>query len=268
MNVPQNPPVALTIAGSDSGGGAGIQVDLKAFAANGAYGTSAISCLTAQNPDGVSEVFPIPPDLVIEQARQVDRFYPIRSIKTGMLYSREIIIAIAGFLEEKNGNCPIVVDPVMVATSGAILLDPNAIAELRESVLPHATLITPNLDEAAVFLGERPETDTLAEAAVAIARDFETAVLLKGGHLLGNIVWDVLATPDANITEWKDDRIENVDTHGSGCTLASAIAARLALGEPLERAVAIARDYLRNGLLEALQVGPRSFINHFPSPPR
>lgn len=259
-------PAVLTIAGSDSGGGAGIQADIKAFAANGAYGTTAITCLTAQNPDGVSQVFPVPAETVVEQARQVADFFSLRAIKTGMLFSAEIIRGVGSFLDERAMDCPVVVDPVMVATSGATLLEPHAITALREAILPRAALITPNLDEAALLLGERPEADAMADAALKIAREFGAAVLLKGGHLPGNTVRDILAEPDGTITEWTGNRISCVNTHGSGCTLAAAIAAQMGRGETVRRAAEIGREYLRRGLLAPTPTGAGTFINHFPGP--
>ena len=255
-------PVALSIAGSDSGGGAGVQADLLTFAANGVFGTTAITCLTAQNPDGVSGVAAIEPEFVAEQARQVFRFFDVRAVKTGMLFNAPIIAAVAALLGARRG-LPVVVDPVMVATSGATLLQPEAVAAVREQLLPLAALVTPNLDEAAVLLGRRPGDEAAMRAgALELARRFGVPFLLKGGHLGGTRLVDVLARPDGGTERWSGERIEGVDTHGSGCTLSSAIAAQLALGRPLLEAVAAGRDYLRRGMERGAVAGGRKFIAH------
>jgi len=255
-------PVALSIAGSDSGGGAGVQADLLTFAANGVFGTTAITCLTAQNPDGVSGVVALEPEFVAEQARQVFRFFAVRAVKTGMLFNAPIIGAVAGLLREHR-EIPVVVDPVMVATSGAALLQTEAVAAVSAQLLPLAALVTPNLDEAAVLLGRRPGDEAEMRAgALELAKRFGVPFLLKGGHLHGNELVDVLATPDGGLSRWAGLRIEGVDTHGSGCTLSSAIAAQLALGRALSDAVAAGRDYLRRGLERGAAVAGRTFIAH------
>ena len=255
-------PVALSIAGSDSGGGAGVQADLLTFAANGVFGTTAIACLTAQNPDGVSGVAAIEPAFVAEQARQVFRFFDVRVVKTGMLFNAPIIAAVAEVLRERRG-VPAVVDPVMVATSGAALLKPEAVAAVCEQLMPLAALATPNLDEAAVLLGRRPaDAREMEAAALELAKRYGTAFLLKGGHLGGDELVDVLATPDGRTERWVGARIAGVDTHGSGCTLSSAIAAHLALGRSLVEAVAAGRDYLRRGMERGVATGGRRFIAH------
>ncbi len=255
-------PVALSIAGSDSGGGAGVQADLLTFAANGVFGTTAITCLTAQNPDGVSGVAAIAPEFVVAQARQVFRFFKVRAVKTGMLFNAPIIAAVAALLREHRG-VPVVVDPVMVATSGAALLQPEAVAAVQEQLLPLAALVTPNLDEAAVLLGRRPESSAaMRVGALELAQRFRVPFLLKGGHLGGDELVDVLALPDGLSERWVGRRIEGVDTHGSGCTLSSAIAAQLALGRPLIEAVATSREYLRRGMARGVATGGRKFIAH------
>lgn len=255
-------PVALTIAGSDSGGGAGIQADLRTFSACGAYGASAVTCLTAQNPDSVTSVSPVTPDFLLEQLLQVDRFFQIAAAKTGMLFSEELIRAVARFLRQRP-HLRVVVDPVMVSTSGAILLQPAAVQALQDELLPLAALVTPNLDEAAVMLGEKPATGAeMAEAALALLRRFRRPVLLKGGHLEGNTLIDILALRDEEVVEFRDPRIENVDTHGSGCTLSAAIAAHLAQGRELREAVATSRTYLRRAMNAAVVLRGRRFINH------
>jgi len=255
-------PVALTIAGSDSGGGAGVQADLLTFAAHGVFGTSAVTCLTAQNPDGVTAVVALDPAFVTEQAQQVLRFFDVRVVKTGMLFSAAIVAAVAAVLRERRG-LPAVIDPVMVATSGAALLQPEAVAAVREQLLPLAALVTPNLDEAAVLLGRRPANDAeMRSAAAELAQIFGVPFLLKGGHLAGDELVDWLAWPDGHTERFAGPRIPEVDTHGSGCTLASAIAAQLALGRPLAEAVAGGRGYLRRGLQRPLSLRGRRFIAH------
>ncbi|MGH8019237.1 MAG: bifunctional hydroxymethylpyrimidine kinase/phosphomethylpyrimidine kinase [Opitutaceae bacterium] len=256
-------PVALTIAGSDSGGGAGIQADLLTFAALGVFGTTAITCLTAQNPDGVSRVHEAPAEMVRKQMRQAGDFFAPRAAKTGMLFSRAIIREVAGFLGERKRRLKTVVDPVMVATSGARLLREDAIAAMLQELIPLATLVTPNLDEAAVMLGERPSNRGEAvDAADELARRFRVPFLLKGGHMAGAKVFDVLAVPKALPVALASRRIENVNTHGSGCTLSAAIAAHLARGATLEAAVAGGRAFLHKGLRRPLRVRGENYIAH------
>ena len=255
-------PVALSIAGSDSGGGAGVQADLLTFAANGVFGTTAITCLTAQNPDGVSGVVALAPEFVAEQALQVFRFFDVRAVKTGMLFNAAIIGAVAGLLRENRG-VPAVVDPVMVATSGAALLQPEAVAAVVAQLFPLAALVTPNLDETAVLLGRRPVDEAeMGVAASELARRFGVPFLLKGGHLGGDELVDVLAQPDGRSERWVGARIAGVDTHGSGCTLSSAIAAQLALGRTLVEAIEEGRAYLRRGLERGVALRGRKFIAH------
>lgn len=263
MSKQSDMPVALSIAGSDSGGGAGIQADLLTFAANGVFGTTAITCLTAQNPDGVTGIEAMPADFVRQQIEQVHRYFTIGAIKTGMLFNDEIVGAVSGFLED-HPDIPVVVDPVMVATSGAVLLHEKAISALQLKLLPRAAVLTPNLDEAAVLLGSRANTaEGMKKDALRLASTVGVPVLLKGGHLEGTPdVVDVLAFPDGTIREFSAKRIENVDTHGSGCTLSSAIAARLALKDNLVQAVGEALGYLRGGMRQPLQLNGRAFIQH------
>ncbi len=256
-------PVALSIAGSDSGGGAGIQADLLTFAANGVFGTTVITCLTAQNPDGVSAIEVLPAPFVREQLEQVRRWFRLGAVKTGMLYSADIIATVAAFLGE-HPHIPAVVDPVMVASSGAVLLHESAIGMMRERLLPRAALVTPNLDEAAVLLGARPATAAdMEQAAAELAARIGAPVLLKGGHLPDTEeVADVLARPGGAVSAFTARRIDGVNTHGSGCTLASAIAAHLARGRELAAAIGEALAYLRRGLAQPLFLNGRPFIRH------
>lgn len=255
-------PVVLTIAGSDSGGGAGIQADLRTFSARDVFGTTAITCLTAQNPDSVTDVSPVKPDFLSEQILQVDRFFTLQAVKTGMLFSADLVQEVIKFLKERP-KLPAVIDPVMVATSGAVLLDPKTADLLREELLPLATVFTPNLDEAKIFLGEAPKNAReMNSAALELAKKIGAPVLLKGGHLKGELVTDVLADPGGEIHVFTDSRIMDVNTHGSGCTLAAAIASELAKGAILADAVATSRHYLRTAMQNSIQVGKQSFINH------
>lgn len=255
-------PVALTIAGSDSGGGAGIQADLRTFAANGVFGAAAITCLTAQNPDSVTRVMPVEADFLREQILQVDRFFSPSAVKTGMLFSTDLIREVAAYLKERP-QIQAVVDPVMVATSGAVLLEPEAVRILRDELLPAAALITPNLDEAGVLLDR---SITTAAGMDAAARDLVDLagkpILLKGGHLAGTSLVDVLAEPGGVVRHFEDVRIYDVDTHGSGCTLSAAIAAELAKGAKIVDAVAAARSYLRQAMSHPIRLGKRFFLNH------
>lgn len=261
-------PVALTIAGSDSGGGAGIQADILTFAACGAYATSAITCLTAQNPAGVSGVHPCPGAFVREQAEQVAKFFPVGAVKTGMLLNADIIGAVADFLAAHPG-IPYILDPVMVATSGARLLDGSALAALREKLVPRAALVTPNLDEAEILLGRRPSGFSLTQKddALALAKKLGVPVLLKGGHANNAELIDVYATPAGETLVLTATRRADIDTHGSGCTLAAAIAAFVARGRPLRDAVADAHAYLQRSISGALTVDGKIYIAHLQEAP-
>ena len=251
-------PVALTIAGSDSGGGAGIQADILTFAACGVFATSAITCVTSQNPSGVSGVHAVPGVFVRAQAEQVAGYFEVGAVKTGMLLNRDIIVATAAFLHA-HPDIPYVLDPVMVATSGARLLDDDALEALVSLLAPRATLVTPNLDEAAVLLGRRPESDA---DALELAERLGVPVLVKGGHADTDEPLDILATPDAETSVFRARRHPTVDTHGSGCTLAAAIAAHLAKKHSLPEAVAAAHAYLQRGIHRPIRVGGREYIAH------
>ena len=255
-------PVAMTIATSDSGCGAGVQADLLSFAARGVYGLTAFAALTAQNPDSVRSIFQLSASFLKEQCEHNDRYYDIAAIKTGMLFSKPLIEAASQFLRTKS--CPIVVDPVMVASSGAVLLKQDAI-EALEALLPLATLVTPNLDEACVLLQAplKEKVDVEASAAT-LARTYQTAFLIKGGHGEGDEIEDVLLSPKGQVHRFKAQRQKEVHTHGSGCTLSAAITAELAKGQQLPQAVKVAHSYLQRGFARALRVGGGAFIAHFP----
>lgn len=242
-------PIALTIAGSDSGGGAGIQADLKTFSALGAYGASVITALTAQNTCTVSAIHEVPPSFVTEQLLCVLSDLDVTAIKIGMLSSPVIIAAVADVLQE-NQQIPVVLDPVMVAKSGDSLLSDDALDALKERLCPLATVITPNLPEAAKLLSvdEAGNEQDVREQAQQLIDSGIAAVLMKGGHLKGNRSDDILIT-EQNTTEFPHPRIDTKNTHGTGCTLSSAIAAGLAKGNDLQSSVSVAESYVHNAIL-------------------
>ena len=242
------PPRILIVAGSDSGGGAGLQADLKTVLALGGYGMTAVTALTAQNTLGVHEVLPVPAAFVRRQMRVVLDDLGADAIKTGMLKDADIIAAVA---DELPAGVPVVVDPVMVAKGGAALLDPAAIDALRRLLLPRTTLLTPNLPEAEALLGIAiDDLDGMKRAAEALLAFGPAAILLKGGHLPGETVHDVLVDR-AGLRVFSAPRIPSRHTHGTGCTLASALATGLGSGRPLVEAVARARDYVRDAIRAA-----------------
>lgn len=252
---------ALSIAGSDSGGAAGIQADLLTFAACGVYGTTAITALTAQNHVGVADVQAAPAELVRAQIQQVMAYYPVAAVKVGMLLKAEIIEAVADFIQPGLG-LPVVVDPVMISSSGAMLIEPSAVQILTQRLLPKATLITPNFDEAAVLLGRRPETTPIAmeHAALALARQFGVPVLLKGGHFPLDPVVDVLAGPEGVRARLTAPRIQGVATHGGGCVLSAAITAHLARGLGLVESVEQGHAFLQRALAAPRMLKDRKII--------
>jgi hydroxymethylpyrimidine/phosphomethylpyrimidine kinase len=261
-------PVAMTIAGSDSGAGAGIQADLLTFAALGVYGVTAITSLTAQNPAGVKSVHAAPPEFVADELSQLSGYFDIGALKTGMLYDEGILSVVCDFLSAHR-DLKAVVDPVMVATSGAMLLRPGAAALVKSRLLPLAQIVTPNLDEVAVLTGSKPhDAASMRDAAKRIHEQCGAAVLVKGGHLADpDKVTDILFTKDGLCLSFEDKRLPNVNTHGGGCTLSAAIAAHLAKGEALEEAVALARRYLFSGMAHPLVLKGERFIAHFPEAP-
>ena len=244
-------PVALTIAGSDSGGGAGIQADLKSFASFGVYGTSVITAVTAQNTVSVTAVEEISPDSIAAQIRAVLEDFPVRAIKIGMLSSPAAIRVVARELTGFGG--PVVLDPVMVAKTGDALLREDAVSALVEELLPAASILTPNLPEAARLLGGTSigSLEEMKERGMAVLGLGPGAVLMKGGHAAGDECHDVLVTRDEEPLVFASRRVRTRNTHGTGCTLSSAIAAGLALGQELGAAVAAAHAYLQNAIRRA-----------------
>ncbi|MBP5530187.1 MAG: bifunctional hydroxymethylpyrimidine kinase/phosphomethylpyrimidine kinase [Lachnospiraceae bacterium] len=247
---------ALTIAGSDSCGGAGIQADIKTITANGVYAMSAITALTAQNTTGVTGIMEVTPEFLSLQLEAVfTDIYP-DAVKTGMVSSGELIKTISKTLKKYNAK-NIVVDPVMVATSGAKLISDEAIEVLKAELLPLATVITPNIPEAEVLSDMKIEDEEgMIAAAKAIYEKFNCNVLLKGGHQINDA--NDLLYRDGGYVWFKGKRIDNPNTHGTGCTLSSAIASNLAKGENLDDAVKHAKDYISGALAYMLDLGKGS----------
>lgn len=238
----------LTIAGSDSGGGAGIQADLKTFSACGCFGMSAITAITAQNTLGVTAIHPVPVDVLEAQIRAVIDDLGVDAIKIGMLHSAEVITRVASVLADyKIKN--VVLDPVMVATSGDPLIQDDAIMAMQEVLFPLVRLITPNLPEAEILLQEKID-GSLGDVAQQMASAFDVSVLAKAGHLKGTTLVDVLFDNElSQVFEFKNSRVETKNSHGTGCSLSSAIAANLALGESLDRSVYKGITYVHDGLV-------------------
>jgi hydroxymethylpyrimidine/phosphomethylpyrimidine kinase len=247
-------PVALTIAGSDSGGGAGIQADLKSFHAFGVFGASALTAVTVQNTRGVSGVHPIPVDIVRAQIRAVAEDLHPAACKSGMLATAELVRAVAESIREHR--LPhFVLDPVMVASSGDRLLDEDAERTVADELVPLAALVTPNLDEAAILVGAPvDDVDGMRRAASALVEMGARAALLKGGHLRSSELVDVLFDGE-DWHEWRRPKLETRNTHGTGCTLSAAIAAGLAHGRPLTRAVEDALGYVSRAMQAAPGLG-------------
>lgn len=254
-------PIALTIAGSDSGGGAGIQADLKTFTTLGVHGTTAITCLTAQNPKAVTGIQAAKPSFVLQQIEAVFAELKPHAVKTGMLFSTDIIRVISNFWKEGK-RPPLVVDPVMVSTSGAKLLKDSAIRALKNDLLPQAVLVTPNLDEAQILVDQSfSSIEDLRRAAKSIHSKFGCAALVKGGHLRGgkeavDIFYDgktelLLSAPFVN----------GVSTHGTGCTYSAAIAAGLAKGMDLPSAVSTAKEFISNAIAQSVRIRKHFALN-------
>ena len=247
-------PRLLTIAGSDSGGGAGIQADLKTFSALGCFGMSAITALTAQNTCGVRAIHGVPLNVLRDQIDAVVEDIGVDAVKIGMLHSPEMVQVVANAID-RHALPHVVMDPVMVATSGAVLIDSPAIAALVRELFGRAVLVTPNLDEATLLVGRTlANEDDMQSAAHELLAKGARAVLLKGGHLAGDVVSDLLQVAGAAPYWMRAPRIATANTHGTGCTLSSAIAAYLALGHSLIDAVEAARAYVRGALAAGAHV--------------
>lgn len=265
-NMKKEFPITLTIAGSDSGGGAGVQADLKTFSSLATFGTTVFTCLTAQNPDGVTGIYEISPDFVTSQLQAVATYFPIKAAKTGMLYSKDIIKSVSVFFYE-NPDIQLVLDPVMVATSGAKLLRDDAIQSLIDDLIPLAKIITPNLDEASLLL-EEPinQYDQLVPMAKKLFQKYNVPVLLKGGHLPNAIEATDVLFDGKSIYEFSKPFLKEKNTHGTGCTYSAAITSFLAHGKNLAEAVGSAKEYLHLSLEDDIITGPIQHLNHFPEP--
>lgn len=258
----ESTPVALTIAGSDSSAGAGIQADLKTFNALGVYGLNAITCVVAETPGKVSRFEAVSADMVREQIAVLSKNFPIAAIKTGLLFSAAIISAAARALVDLGKKIPLVVDPVITATGGDPLLEKGAIAAYESELFPIASLITPNLDEAAHLLGSEIKDRQLMERAGSeLRRKFKTAILLKGGHLSGNHAVDLLFV-DGRVIEFAAPFVRGIATHGTGCTYSAAITAGLAKTLPLTGAIGDAKKFVTSAIRNHHRWGDVHALKH------
>ncbi|MCD0489899.1 bifunctional hydroxymethylpyrimidine kinase/phosphomethylpyrimidine kinase [Pedobacter sp. MC2016-14] len=262
-------PIVLSIAGSDSGGGAGIQADIKTISALGCFATTAITAVTVQNTLGLSAIHPIPVDFVKAQIKAVMDDLRPSAIKIGMVHSAELAIGIAEALNEYQ-HVPVVFDPVMVASSGDSLVESGTIATFKHYLFPLTQLLTPNLDEAALLAQMDIEhVEDMKNAAVKILMSGVNAVLIKGGHLKGSELIDIYRDKDGNERTFSSTAIESLNTHGTGCSLSSAIASYVALGHDMEAAIAKAKTYVHQAIYQGIDVktgkghGP---LNHFFDP--
>lgn len=259
----------LTIAGSDSGGGAGIQADLKTISALGCYGSTAITAITAQNTIGVKSIHDVPLEIVYDQIIAVLEDIKPDAIKIGMIHTPELALMIYTTLQ-KHSSLPVILDPVMVATSGDKLIKDETISTLKSKLFQLATLVTPNLDEAEILVNSKIQSTTdMIDAALVIMETGCNAVLIKGGHLKGNKLYDVFVDKNLQQQIFESIRIETNNVHGTGCSLSSAIAAFIALGNPLQQAIKKAREYINSAIENGKDVktgegnGP---LNHFFNP--
>jgi hydroxymethylpyrimidine/phosphomethylpyrimidine kinase len=262
----ENVPVALSIAGSDSSAGAGIQADLKTFSALGVYGLTAATCIVAEIPGKVSRIEPASAKIVREQIEVLAKSLPIAAVKTGLLCSAEIVSAVAKAIQDIGKlfaqRMPLVVDPVFVATSGDPLLEPAAIETYEKELFPLASLITPNLDEAGRLLGAKIENrQSMRHAGKELEKRFGRGILLKGGHLMGDCAVDVLFA-DGKIIEFSAPFVRGVTTHGTGCTYSAAITAGLAKGLSLEEAISEAKKFVTESIRYHFQWGHLHALNH------
>ena len=258
-------PVALSIAGSDSSAGAGIQADLKTFSALGVYGLTAVTCIVAEIPGKVSRIEPVRAKIVSEQIKVLAKSFPIAAIKTGMLYSTEIISAAAKMIRDIGQmfvpRIPLVVDPVFVATSGDSLLEPEAIESYERELFPLASLITPNLHEAERLVGTKiKDRKSMQEAGKELEKKFGTRILLKGGHLTGERAVDLLFA-GGSVIEFSEPFVRGVATHGTGCTYSAAITAGLASGLTLEKAIAQGKKFVTKSIRSHFEWGNLHALN-------
>jgi len=255
-------PVVLTVGASDSCGGAGIQADLKTYSALKVFGASAITCVTAQNPEEVIGIAPVDADMVRKQIRAVCESYPVRAAKTGMLYSAEIIRSVVA-ADIRQGIPILVVDPVMVAASETRVLRGDAVDALCNELLHEARVVTPNLHEAEILCGHSISSiDEIRKAAQEIGDRYDVACVIKGGHLPGNEVVDVLYD-EGDEQIYSAPRVKVKETHGAGCVFSAALTAYLAQRELMADAVGMAKEFVRQGLLQAHSVGAHRPMNFF-----
>lgn len=248
----------LVVAGSDSGGGAGIQADIKAITMMGGFAMTAITAITVQNTLGVSGVMPIPPDIIAGQFRAVVDDIGVDAVKVGMLGDTVTIGVVSELLAALAPSVPVIIDPVMIAKGGAALLQADAVSALKQQLLSHGTLLTPNVPELEALTGHRiSDADTAAQAGLVLAADTNAAVLVKGGHLEmdGDDVVDQLVLPSGKVKRWAASRIMSRHTHGTGCTLASAVATGLGQGRSMAEAVERGRLYVRRAMHAAPGLG-------------
>jgi hydroxymethylpyrimidine/phosphomethylpyrimidine kinase len=258
-------PVVLTVAGSDCSGGAGMQADLKTLTTLGCYGTSAVTCVVAEHPGRVEAIQVMPPRLVRRQIELVAEAFPIATAKTGMLPTVSIMRVVVRAM--RDAPFPWVVDPVMVASSGAALMDREAVRFLRDHLLPLARVVTPNRDEAALLWGRAIQTHAqLVRAGTSLARDTGVAFLVKGGHLQRGEAVDYLCTADGTVRAYRAPRMAGVDPHGTGCTMSAALAAGLAKGLTLPAAVALAKRFITRAIRRRFRVGVYDLLNPLPDP--
>jgi len=251
---------AMTVAGSDCSGGAGVQADLKTFSRMGVYGLSAITCVVSENSSRVSNIFEMPSGLVFEQMRLCAEAFEIGVVKTGMLPSAEIVQAVVNFITDNKIRA--VVDPVIVASAGTRLISDQAVLAMQEELLPRCYIMTPNLDEAALLLGKEQISESEIEICAAnLADKFGCAVLLKGGHLPGEHMRDVLVH-HRGVEVYNAKKINGVNTHGTGCTLSAALASALALGHELTEACRMAKEFVGNALKFSIQTKLGLMLNH------
>jgi hydroxymethylpyrimidine/phosphomethylpyrimidine kinase len=262
----KSPPIALTIAGSDSSAGAGVQADLKTFSALGVYGLTAVTCVVAETPGSVSRIEPVSPEIVREQITLLFRNFPIAATKTGLLYTAEIVETVARAVLDLSADAakrpPLVIDPVMVATSGDQLLEPEAIELYEKELFPLAALLTPNLDEAEKLMGEPiRDLQAMRKAGHKMQKKYGVSILLKGGHLTGKHAVDLLFAGD-KLIEFSAPFVSGVATHGTGCIYSAAITAGLASGLSLEKAIRQAKKFVTASIRHHFQWGNLHALRH------
>ena len=268
MPLPRTAPIALTIAGSDCSAGAGLQADLKTFSALGVYGLTAVTCVVAEVPGKVTRIDPVDPQNVREQIALLLASFPIGAIKTGLLFSAEIVELVAEIFEQVARKIPLVIDPVMIATSGDPLLQPAAVETYRTRLFPLATLVTPNMAEAAA-LTNQPVTDLeqMRAAGEELQATYRVPFLIKGGHLQGERAIDLLCDGTRG-AEFSGPFVAGVSTHGTGCTYSAAIAAGLAQGKSLADAIAQGKEFVSQAIDRHFSLGKIQALNHTCRPGR